>query len=74
MLVRLVLSAGQARRAHLKSRLLGTVTQLIGADGTTTVNIGAARSLAAAAQKAGVKRVTIDAISGDRYVRIPAGA
>jgi hypothetical protein len=74
VLVRLVLSPGQARQAHLKSRLLATTTQLIGADGTTTVNLGVARKLTAAAQKAGVKRVTIDAISGDRYVRIPAGA
>jgi hypothetical protein len=74
VLVRLVVSPGQARELHLKSRLLGTATQLISADGTTTVNLAVARKLTAAAQKAGVKRVIIDAISGDRYVRIPAGA
>jgi hypothetical protein len=74
VLVRLVLSPGQAAALHLKSRLLDTVTQLTGADGTTTVNLAVPNKLRAAAAKAGVKRITVDAISGDRYARIPAGA
>jgi hypothetical protein len=74
VLVRIVLSQAQANTLHLKSRLLGSVTQLVGADGTATVNLAVVRKLTAAAQQAGVNRITIDAISGDRYVRIPAGA
>ncbi len=40
VLVRLMLSPGQARQAHLTSPLLGTVSQLIGADGTGGVVSG----------------------------------
>ena len=69
VLVRVVLSPGQARAAHLRSRLLTTVTQLAGSDGRTTVNVAIPAKLRAAAQKAGVKRITVDAISGDRYAR-----
>jgi hypothetical protein len=74
VLVRLVLSQSEAGRLRVKSRLLGSVTQLIGADGTATVNLAVDRKVRAAAHKAAIKRITIDAISGDRFVRIPAGA
>jgi hypothetical protein len=72
--LRIVLSESAARRLHVRSRVLGSGRGTIGADAKAVVNVAVVAKARAAAQKAGAKRIVVDATAGDRVARIPAGS